>query len=377
MSAWLRLPAFWHGHKLPRGMILYYAALFAWLATTAMHIPDGYLSPATCAVLFLLALPFWARGVRRLRQTANARSIPLVALLAAFSFVIMLFNISLPGGTTGHAVGGALAAILLGPDVAVVALTMALVIQAFFFGDGGILALGANCFNMAIVLPYVSYSLYRAIAGADPSNPRRRIAAAAIGGWGGLTMAAFLAGIEFGVQPLLFHTAGGQPLYAPYPLGVAIPAMVIPHALVAAPIEGLVTALVIAYLQRTDHAALTAAARAVAAGEPAGPRRRRLAWVGLAALVIAAPLGLLAPGTAWGEWGSQMLAARGLGFVPQGLAGLEHFWGAPFAGYQIGPLGNASLAYLLSAALGVFLVVFLTWLFTLLASDRDAGRSAG
>ena len=135
-----------------------------------MHVPDGYLSPITAAVLFLLMLPFWARGTRRLRekiasQDEAARQLPLIALIAAFSFVIMLFNLPLPGGTTGHAVGGALAAIVLGPAVASVAISIALIIQALFFGDGGILAIGANCFNMAVVLPYVSYAVYRALAG--------------------------------------------------------------------------------------------------------------------------------------------------------------------------------------------------------------------
>ena len=71
-----------------------------------MHIPDGYLSPLTCLIMFLLVLPFWVIGLRKIRQKMSARSVPLIALLAAFSFVIMMFNVPLPGGTTGHAVGG-------------------------------------------------------------------------------------------------------------------------------------------------------------------------------------------------------------------------------------------------------------------------------
>src|SRR5512137_2050921 len=101
-------------------------------APQSMHIPDGYLSPITSLILFLLMLPFWYLGVRRLRQTMNARSVPLIALIAAFSFVIMMFNVPLPGGTTGHAVGGALAAIVLGPEIATIAVSIALVIQALF-----------------------------------------------------------------------------------------------------------------------------------------------------------------------------------------------------------------------------------------------------
>src|SRR5512141_3098856 len=95
--------------EMRKGLGLYYLVLAGWLATTAMHIPDGYLSPITSLVMFLLVAPFWAIGLRRIRQTMSARSVPLIALMAAFCFVIMMFNVPLPGGTSGHAVGAALA----------------------------------------------------------------------------------------------------------------------------------------------------------------------------------------------------------------------------------------------------------------------------
>src|SRR5512136_919601 len=140
-----------------------------------MHIPDGYLSPATCLVLILLTLPFWYRGVQKMRQTMNARSVPLIALLAAFSFIIMMFNVPLPGGTTGHAAGAALAAIVLGPEVATIAVSIALIIQALFFGDGGILAIGANSFNMAVIIPYMAAAVYRYFARNTPLTSSRRL----------------------------------------------------------------------------------------------------------------------------------------------------------------------------------------------------------
>src|SRR6202142_4228143 len=138
--------------KFRRGKFLaiYYAALVLWLSTTAMHIPDGYLSPVTCLIMFLIALPFWWIGIRKIRERMSAQSVPLIALLAAFSFVIMMFNFPIPGGTTAHAIGATIAAILLGPESATIVVSIALIIQAFFFGDGGITALGANSFNMAI-----------------------------------------------------------------------------------------------------------------------------------------------------------------------------------------------------------------------------------
>ncbi|HEX9116978.1 MAG TPA: cobalt transporter CbiM [Anaerolineae bacterium] len=338
------------------------------LSHQAMHIPDGYLSPLTAAVMFLLVLPFWARGARTLRQTLSAANVPLIALLAAFSFVIMMFNVPLPGGTSGHAVGGVLAAVILGPDVAVIAISIALVIQAFFFGDGGLLALGANCFNMAVVLPYTGAAIYRLLAGDRTVSPRRRALAAGLGGYAGLSLAALFTAVEFGLQPALFHAADGTPLYAPYPLAVSIPAMVLPHLAVASVVEGLLTGLVVAYLLRTNPALLALRSRPGLTGEATGPGGRaalRGLFVSLAVLVVATPLGLLAPGTAWGEWSGAELARLGFGFVPAGLARLGGLWGAPLARYDLPALGNAKMGYVLSALLGVFLAGVVAWLLTL------------
>ena len=110
-----------------------------------------------------------------------------------------MFNIPIPGGSTGHAVGGVLVAILLGPWAACIAITVALVVQALLFGDGGITALGANCFNMAFVLPFVGYYIYKAISYNTPVISSRRVIAAFIGGYIGINVAALLTGIEFGI----------------------------------------------------------------------------------------------------------------------------------------------------------------------------------
>ena len=354
--------------KIPRWMWMYYILIAVWAGTTAMHIPDGYLSPVACIIMVLLVLPFWIRGVQRLREKMTARNIPLVALFAAFSFVVMMFNVPLPGGTTGHAVGGALAAIILGPEIATIAISVALVIQAFFFGDGGILAIGANCFNMAVVLPYVSFAIYQAVSKNTPLNSKRRIVSAAVGGWAGLTVASFFAAVEFGVQPLLWHTADGAPLYAPYPLSVSIPAMVIPHALIASVVEGAVTALIVAYLMRANQPALEMVNKTHIAPETSSFTRWRALWVGLAALIVITPLGLLAPGTAWGEWGAAELTNRGLSFVPKGLAQLSGLWSAPMPGYNVPALGNARTAYVLSAVVGMLITIGVAWLFSTLAT---------
>ncbi|PIW67162.1 MAG: cobalamin biosynthesis protein CbiM [Candidatus Omnitrophica bacterium CG12_big_fil_rev_8_21_14_0_65_42_8] len=215
-----------------------------------MHIPDGYLGPATCGVFYAVMLPIWTAASRIVKKTLRARQVPLLAIGAAFSFVIMMFNVPIPGGTTGHAVGGVLVAILLGPWAACIAITVALVIQALLFGDGGITAIGANCFNMAVILPFAGYYIYKAISYNAPADSNRRVIAAGVAGYIGINVAAFLAGIEFGLQPLLHHTANGQALYCPYGLNIAVPAMAGEHLLIFGWVEAVITALVIKYLQK-------------------------------------------------------------------------------------------------------------------------------
>ncbi|MDD5456286.1 MAG: cobalt transporter CbiM [Candidatus Margulisbacteria bacterium] len=217
-----------------------------------MHIPDGYLSPSTCAAFYGAMVPVWMTASYKVKQSLKARQVPYLAIGAAFSFVIMMFNIPIPGGSTGHAVGGSLVAILLGPWAACIAITVALVIQALLFGDGGITAIGANCFNMAFVLPFAGYFVYKLLSGKSTPGSKRRVFSAGIGAYAGICLAAAIAGLEFGIQPLLFHTASGQALYSPYGIKVAVTAMAGEHLILFGWVEAIVTALVINYLQKHD-----------------------------------------------------------------------------------------------------------------------------
>src|ERR1700683_5547762 len=147
-----------------------------------MHIPDGYLSPSTCAAFYAGSAPFWYVALERVKKALHTKLVPLISLFSAFCFLIMMFNLPLPGGTTGHAIGIGLATVVLGPWAAMLSVSMALIIQALFFGDGGITAIGANCFNMAIVGSLVAYGCYRVIAGQAAIESSRRVVAAAIAG---------------------------------------------------------------------------------------------------------------------------------------------------------------------------------------------------
>lgn len=363
-----------------------------------MHIPDGYLSPSTCATLYAAALPFWSIALRRVKRLLLTRIVPLLALFAAFSFVIMMFNLPLPGGTTGHAVGVGIATIVLGPWASIIAISVALLIQALFFGDGGITTLGANCFNMAVAGSFVAWACYRLISGSAPLRSRRRVVAAGIAGYAAINASALCAAIEFGLQPMLFHDAAGTPLYAPYPLHIAIPAMMIGHLTFAGLAELVVSGGVVAYLQRTDLSLLKLTSHGASDGDamPAvsGWTATRPLWIGLIALMVLTPLGLLAVGSAWGEWGasdfadpivrSQIAAASGNvappAAAPSGLHRLSSIWTAPLRGYAPPFTQNASVGYVLSAMFGIGLILLVAlcirWVSGRLTPDADHDRLA-
>jgi cobalt/nickel transport system permease protein len=221
-----------------------------------MHIPDGYLGPATYGTLYAVMVPIWALASKIVRRTLKQRQVPFLALGAAFSFVIMMFNIPIPGGSTGHAVGGVIVAILLGPWPALIAISIALVIQALLFGDGGITAIGANCFNIAFVMPMVGYLVYRLLSQGAALTSRRRWIAGAVAGYIGLNVAAVTTAIMFGLQPLIAKGSDGRPLYFPYPLEVAVPVMAAQHLLLFGIIEAVLTGLLVIYFQRSDPSML-------------------------------------------------------------------------------------------------------------------------
>ncbi len=205
-----------------------------------------------------------------MKRLLHTRMVPLLALFSAFSFVIMMFNLPLPGGTTGHAVGMGIAAIVLGPWASMIAVSIALLIQAIFFGDGGITTFGANSLNMAIIGSFVAYWTYRAVSGRSPICSPRRVIAAGLAGYLAINVAALFAAVEFGLQPMLFHDAGGAPLYAPYPLSIAIPAMALGHLTFAGLAELVITAGLVAYLQRTNPEMLKLSAPGAEGEEAAG-----------------------------------------------------------------------------------------------------------
>ncbi|MCJ7688386.1 MAG: cobalt transporter CbiM, partial [Clostridiaceae bacterium] len=256
-----------------------------------MHIPDNYLSPTTCAVMTTAMVPIWRIAVKKVKDEVTKKRIPLMGVGAAFSFMVMMFNIPLPGGTTGHAVGATLVALLLGPFAACISVTIALLVQAIIFGDGGILAFGANCFNMAFVAPFVGYYAFNLIK-VKMKSDKGIYVAIFISSYLALNAAALFTAIEFGIQPLLFVDAAGLPIYSPYPLSISIPAMMIPHLAVVGVLEGIITAGVYSFVKSVSPGIIYEGLKI----------KMKPIYGLLIGLVCLSPLGLLATGSAWGEW---------------------------------------------------------------------------
>ena len=332
-----------------------------------MHIPENYLSPQTCAVMTAAVLPAWIVSVRKIRTEIPKEKLPMLGAAAAFSFLGMMFNVPLPGGTTGHAVGGTLIAMLFGPYAACISVSVALLLQALLFGDGGVLAFGANCFNMAFVLPFTGYAVYRLVTkflSRKGESLRARLIGGAAGSYAGINAAALCAAIEFGIQPLLFRDASGNAMYCPYGLSVSIPAMMAGHLTVFGLAEVLFTVLVYAFVEKAaPEICVTRKLGEKMQGEKTGLPLK----IFLAALILLTPLGLLAEGTAWGEWGTDEIASTGAGYIPPGMAGGWE-WSSLLPDYSFTGM-PAGIGYILSALIGTALLLIV---FKLLSLGKKA-----
>ena len=198
-----------------------------------MHIPDGLLSLELSALFWVLWAAFLAFALRRAEASLERRALPLLGVLSAGLFAAQMLNFPIPGGTSGHLVGGFLVALLFGPYASVIVISAVLVLQAVLLGDGGITALGANALNMGVLGGFLAYYIY--IALSRISNARVWSSASIFfAGWLSTVLAALLAALELGASGTI-------------PFQIAIPAMVFWHALIGIG-EGALTLLVISYL---------------------------------------------------------------------------------------------------------------------------------
>lgn len=202
-----------------------------------MHIPDGFLNVAIAAGTYAVSAGGVAYSLRRLAGKLGEKHVPMVGVMAAFIFAAQMLNFPVAGGTSGHLVGGALAAILLGPWTGLLIMTCVLLVQAIVFQDGGITALGANVLNMGIIAAFLGYYFnlitLRLFKG--------RVFAEAIGGFVAGWVSVFAAAVTCAVELALSGTS---------PLSIALPAMAGVHALIGIG-EGAITALVLSFVKAT------------------------------------------------------------------------------------------------------------------------------
>ena len=202
-----------------------------------MHIPDGFLNVGTVAATLVVSAGGVGNAVRVANKKLGEKHVPLMGILAAFIFAAQMLNFPVAGGTSGHLIGAALAAILLGPWAAVLIMSCVLIAQSLIFQDGGLLALGANIFNMGIVASFSGYYLYRLVVSMLGKNRRGQLIGGFVGAWGSVFLASIVCAIELAVS-------------GTSPIQVALPAMAAVHTLIGIG-EGLITGAVLSLVLAT------------------------------------------------------------------------------------------------------------------------------
>jgi cobalt/nickel transport system permease protein len=293
-----------------------------------MHIPDGFLSVIVSVVFWVLSVAAIALALRFVPRDLGERDVPVMGVLAAAIFAGQMLNFAVTGGTSGHLLGAALATIVLGPWAAVLVMTAVVATQALIFQDGGLLALGANLFNMAVIGVAVSYGVYQVFRKISRGQKWGVFA----GGFAAAWMSIFIASLAAAMQLAASGTS---------PANLALPAMAGIHALIGIG-EGLITvgALSFIYAARRDLLKLEKA-------QPSGARG--VLWVGLAIALLLAALSPLASANPDGlEW-----VAEQQGFLNQVKAPLFSL----IPDYIVPGLSNETLATIAAGVIGVLVVM--------------------
>jgi cobalt/nickel transport system permease protein len=203
----------------------------------ALHIPDGFLSTPVAIAGYVGAAVAVAVAVRVTDRRLDERAVPLMGVMAAFIFAAQMMNFPVAGGTSGHMLGGALAAILLGPWAAILVMTAVVGLQALLFQDGGLLALGANVFNMGVLTALVGWTVFRGLSFFERMHPAAPAVAVFVAAWLSVEVSAVATAFELAISDTS-------------PLSVALPAMAGVHALIGIG-EGLISAAAFGFVRAT------------------------------------------------------------------------------------------------------------------------------
>jgi cobalt/nickel transport system permease protein len=299
-----------------------------------MHIPDGFLDASTCAGTICLAGAGLGWAGREVTARWNDRTVPMLGVMSAFVFAGQMVNFPVAGGTSGHLLGGVLAAAFLGPWAASMVLTTVLVVQCFFFQDGGVTALGANVLNLAIIGTWSGYGIYR-LLGRMVKTERGRLGALAAAAWFSVVIASLTAAAELALS--------GRVSWK-----LVVPAMGLTHAVIGVG-EAFITVAVVSFVAKVrpdlihqpGMTPITTPARSI---------------VGYGLLASLGVVLLLAPLASAFPDGLEQVAER-LGFAGQ----VTEPAAAPLPDYEVGALGSSALSTIVAGSLGTLLVFGVGW----------------
>ncbi len=304
-----------------------------WLSPNQMHIPDGFLSTPVAIVGWVLALIFIAIAIRQTRDQLGERQVPLMGILAAFIFAAQAINFPIAAGTSGHLLGGALAAIVLGPWAATLIMTAVIATQGLLFQDGGLLVMGWNIINMGVLTAFVGVATYSLIRRLTGDGMRSRLAAAFTGAWLSVEVASLATALQLAVS-------------GTSPIQLGLPAMAGVHALIGIG-EGVITVGALVLLQTTSN-------RVLQEGENA-PGRRGANFIA-AGLLVALLIALFSPLASPQPDGLEFVAEQ-KGFLERALDPIYEI----MPDYTVPYISNPVLTTIVAVALGTLLVFVVAW----------------
>ena len=298
-------------------------------APQLMHIPDGFLSIIISILCWAITVGILAIAVSRTNKSLGERQVPLMGVMAAFIFAAQMINFPVAGGTSGHLLGGALAAIMLGPWAGMLVMTAVIAVQGLLFQDGGLLVMGANILNMGLLTSVVGYGLYRSALGR---SQRTRLAIAGLAAWLSVMTGALATSLQ------LWLSGTGK-------INIVVPAMLGVHALIGIG-EALITVAALAFIFRT---------RPDLFGESSDSARGGRGWV-VAGVLITLAVVLLSPLASTDPDGLNRVAMN-IGFIAHAQSGT-----GPLRGYTIPFLANVSVAKIFAGIIGALVVLILAFL---------------
>lgn len=300
------------------------AAFPYFLKPLLMHIPDGFLNLPIDGVFWAISILMIALAVHYTQEKFDERRIPLMGVMAAFIFAAQMINFPIVGGTSGHLLGGALAAITLGPWAGILVMTSVIAVQGLLFQDGGLLVMGANIFNMGILTAVIGFGLYRTVSGRSRGV---RLMVASLAAWLSVIAGALVASLQLWLS--------GTAL-----LEVVVPAMLSVHVFIGLG-EALITVAALAFIMQVRPDLISA---------QANPGKGGRGWIS-AGLLVSLLVVTLSPLASADPDGLERVALN-LGFIDRGANPLYHI----LPKYTIPGLGHGPLSTILAGILGALIV---------------------